>query len=435
MRRRLGPAMVSFRGRVKMNPSVRMRGTAVAVIGLAIVTLALPSAGLAGSAATDGTRRLAVFDRKPSPKDAQFYNDQWNLKAIRAKAGWPAERANPATLVAIVDTGIDYLHPDLAGRVDLVKSKSYLDEVSRGLCQPGEPGTPYRPSATVVDEDAAAIALGRHPVTDFHSHGTGVSALIASNAQFLAGVTQRTTLFGVKVHGVRRTNCLSVYLAGIRYAADAGADVIHLSIPLEFDQNLFPGAVGRIEDTLAYAHAQGAVLVAAAGNAPAGSPPTDIGQGNMFRFCKPAVVFCVSATGPASAEQVEEPYWDEIAAYSNFGSPIDVAGPGGTGPALTPIVGVPLVCSRVTQPTPQPKASDVCQGGETLTWESTGTSFGAAVTSGLAALLVGILGKDRPGEIEGVIERSAVDLGTPGWDKYYGHGRIDVKRAVREALP
>jgi subtilisin family serine protease len=413
-----------------MKHVAKMRWAAVAVTGLAVMALVLPGAGLAGSSADDGSPRPALADRKLSADHAEFYNDQWNLKAIRAKAGWPAEPATPSTLVAVVDTGIDYLHPDLAGLVDLELSRSFLDAESRGLCQAGEPGVPYRPSATVVDEDAAASALGRHPVTDFHSHGTGVSALIASNAHFLAGVTQRTTLFGVKVHGVRRTNCLSVYLEGIEYAVEQGADVIHLSIPLEFTEAQFPAAVERINTTLQDAHEAGAVLVVAAGNAAA-----DLDQGTQFRFCKPAVVFCVSATGPASAEQVEEPYWDEIAAYSNFGSPIDVAGPGGTGSPQTPTVGVRLVCSRVTQPTPQPKASDVCQGGETLTWESTGTSFGAAVTSGLAALLVGMLGQDRPNDIEAVIERSAVDLGAPGKDVYYGHGRIDVRNAVAAVAP
>ena len=164
-------------------------------------------------------------------------------------------------LVAIVDTGIDYLHPDLGirrnadgsagdgGLVDLQKSTSLITEVPAGSTCAGEPGLPYRANRTrdPFNEIVEATARGRALVTDFHSHGTGVSGLIASQAHWLAGVTQRTTLFGVKVHGVGRTNCLSVYLAGIVYAADAGADVIHLSIPLEFDEldPRFPGSRRR----------------------------------------------------------------------------------------------------------------------------------------------------------------------------------------------
>jgi hypothetical protein len=48
---------------------------------------------------------------------------------------------------------------------------------------------------------------------------------------------------------------------------------------------------------------------------------------------------------------------------------------------------------------------------------------------------VGMLGQDRPNDIEAVIERSAVDLGAPGKDVYYGHGRIDVRNAVAAVAP
>jgi len=65
-----------------------------------------------------------------------------------------------------------------------------------------------------------------------------------------------------------------------------------------------------------------------------------------------------------------------------------------------------------------------------LLWESTGTSFGAAVTSGLAALLVSRMGHGQPDQIRAVIEKSADDLGQPGTDPYYGKGRINVARAM-----
>ena len=420
-----------------MSVSIRPRIAVLVAIGVGLGGLAAPGRGEAVAIAAAG-----------SPADAEFYSSQqWNLKAIRAKAGWPTEPvpATPAdeVLVAIVDTGIDYLHPDLGirrnadgspgdgGLVDLDKSTSLITEVPAGTTCVGEPGLPYRANRTrdPFNEIAEATARGRELVTDFHSHGTGVSGLIASQAHWLAGVTQRTTLFGVKVHGMGRTNCLSVYLAGIRYAADEGADVIHLSIPLEFDEldPRFPGAVSAINDALGYAHARGAVLVAAAGNAPAGSPPSNLDEGTTFRFCEGNHVFCVSATGTDLVDLVEEPYWDEIASYSNFGSSIDVAGPGGT--AAVPVW---LTCSRVTLFSGAPQAP--CRAGDP-TWTSTGTSFGAAATSGLAALLKGIDPDATPTRIEALIEDSAVDLGVQGFDVRFGEGRIDVKRAVRLVMP
>jgi subtilisin family serine protease len=346
--------------------------------------------------------------------DAEFYKRQWNLKAIHAHAAFANGSASGSeeVLVAIVDTGIDYLHPDLVGRVDLDRSTSLLS--SSTSCLASDPGTPY--NKLPFDEDQRAKDMGREAVTDFHSHGTAVSGLIVSNAVALAGVTQRTTLFGVKVHGVRRQNCLSVYLAGIRYAADQGADVIHLSIPLEFEESV-PGAVARVNEALDYAHEKGAVLVAAAGNNTA-----NLDQGTRFRFCEGAHVFCVSATGPADADLVDEPYWDEPAAYTNFGSAIDVAGPGGT-----TAVPVWLTCSRVTLFDGAPQAP--CRAGK-LVWQSTGTSFGAAATSGLAALVASYVDEGTPNEIEEIVTRSATDLGAAGPDPYYGMGRIDVKKAV-----
>jgi subtilisin family serine protease len=384
-----------------------------------------------------------------SPKDAQFYRLQWNMKAMRAHAAFSigaegaAEAAdgNRRILVAIVDTGIDYEHPDLGiavnedgsagngGRVDLKLSKSLLLPLGERptVCEsePGtkEPGTPYAPIAGV--DEGLANPLGLQPEMDFHSHGTAIAGLVASNAQYLAGLTQQTTLFAVKAHGMSRINCLSVYLEAIRYAAEKGADVIHLSIPLDINMNDFPTARDRVNAMLDYAHEQGAVLVAAAGNVPTGGVNLDEDPA-IFRFCEGNHVICLSATGPISADQVEDPFWDRIAAYSNYGSDIDVAGPGGT-----TAVPVTLTCS--THAKFGGAAQAPCRNGS-YKWESTGTSFGAGATSGLAALLFRVTGSDDPGLIGQIIQQTADDLGDAGEDDFYGSGRINVKEAVDYAL-
>jgi lantibiotic leader peptide-processing serine protease len=368
----------------------------------------LEPADLAAGDATDVSTQSHA-----SPTAATFYPRQWNLRAIGADVAWDAGRLGKSEVsAAILDTGIDYLHPDLLSRVDLSRSVSLLSD----------------PVSDPSDEDALVQARfpGRHLITDLHSHGTAVSALIASNAHLLAGVTQQTTLFGVKVHDRTRRNRISAYLKGIIYAADHEADVIHLSIPLEFNKHENPGLVAAVNRAINYAHREGAVMVAAAGNA-AQSLDHDA---DRFRFCNAVHVICVSATGPTSAAGVNGPWEnpDAVAPYTNFGrSAIDVAGPGGTA-ASVPATRVWLVCSQATLVTGVP--SSVCIGGRSLIWSSTGTSFGAAATSGLAALLVSTMGKDRPEQIEAAIEKSADDLGDPGTDPYYGRGRINVARAV-----
>jgi subtilisin family serine protease len=367
-----------------------------------------------------------------SPTDAEFYGRQWNMQAIHADAVFRsgAEAAADAAdgdrkiLVAVVDTGIDYEHPDLAGLVDLTLSKRVDFPTS---CE-GEPGTPYAPAPDfqgIVLDETADNPRGKHEFMDFHSHGTAIAGLVASNAIHLAGLTQRTTLFAVKAHGVSRTNCLSVYLNAITYAANNGADVIHLSIPLEFDMDEFPGARQRVNDVLTYAHERGAVLVAAAGNVPTGGIDLDADPA-QFRFCEGKHVICVSATGTTSAALVRAPEWDRIAAYSNFGSDIDVAGPGGT--AAVPVT---LTCSTNTRFGGAPQA--LCRAGSKI-WTSTGTSFGAGATSGLAALLFRVSGSEEPTRIWKIIDRTADDVDVAGDDVKSGSGRINVERAVDYAL-
>jgi subtilisin family serine protease len=211
-----------------------------------------------------------------------------------------------------------------------------------------------------------------------------------------------------------------VYLAAVRAAADKGADVIHMSFPLEFSEAEFPGTFKQLKkeanETMEYAHTRGAILVAAAGNA---GQLVDA-QSNVFRFCVAKHVVCVSATGVS----------DVAVANTNYGPAIDVAGPGGT-----PARRVPLVCSTETRVSDPALAAFQCTSDPLDGWLSTGTSFGAAATSGLLAMLVDRIGKDRPDDVIEALRASTVDLGKHGKDDLYGHGRIDVAKAHAVPVP
>lgn len=360
---------------------------------------------VAAEAPTDALATSSTLSR-PLPDKAKYYARQWNLReAIKADVAWHAGYVGSSDVnVFILDTGVDYLVPDLVGRVDLNRSVSFVPASS--------------------DEYARAAAKGRYAFTDFHSHGTAVAALIASNADSLAGVTQKSTLVSVKVLDRFRTGLVTTFLRGISYAANHGADLVHLSLAYPgFAKHDSTGLVSAINRAINYAHRQGAVVVAAAGN---NSVDIDHNQDN-WRFCDAPHVICVSATGPTSAGGVNGPWAnvDNVAPYTNFGrSVISVAGPGGNN---APNLKVWLTCSReglVRIGNPKP-----CAEGKRL-WESFGTTFGAAVTSGLAALLVSRMGHGRPDQIRAVIEQSADDLGQAGTDPYYGKGRINVARAM-----
>lgn len=355
-----------------------------------------------------------------NPAAALQFGRQWNLKAIHAESAWDVGELGSADVtVAVLDTGIDTRHPDLEGLVDLERSKSLIKKSKQ--CPVGDPGTP-----SGTDEDREAIDRGLPKITDFHGHGTGVSGLISSNAVHLAGVTQRTTLIGVKVHDRGRRNCLTAYLDAVKYAADNGADVIHMSFPLEFSKTDFPGAAERANETMQYAHRKGAVLVAAAGNDGRFMDPAS----DVFRFCVADHVICVAATGPPTAADLYEPAWDARAAYANFGPAIFVAGPGGT--TASADTQAWLVCAQNSLVTTGPPS--LCRTAPHLVWRSTGTSFGAAATSGLLALLVDRIGANRPDDIREALRQSVEDRGDPGFDQLFGHGRIDVAKALETSI-
>jgi subtilisin family serine protease len=79
----------------------------------------------------------------PDPATAVGYPRQWHMRAVRADAAWAAGHlGSPTVRVGILDTGIDYLHPDLYGLVDLALSRSYLRPRRTRASLPGRTRSP-----------------------------------------------------------------------------------------------------------------------------------------------------------------------------------------------------------------------------------------------------------------------------------------------------
>src|SRR5438034_874873 len=181
---------------------------------------------------------LATTDATASPTAAQFYARQWNLRAVFAPEAWAAGfLGSRDVVVAILDTGIDYTNPDLAGLVDLDRSISF------------------------VPEDVTRHYPGRLPFADLFWHGTAVASAVASNASVLAGVNRYVTLLAVKVADSTNNHTVGRLISGIVYAADQGADVINLSRGSERDKSQSPGFVAAFERAVNYAFRKGALVV------------------------------------------------------------------------------------------------------------------------------------------------------------------------------
>ena len=332
------------------------------------------------------------------PTTAVVFARQWDMRAIRADAAWSAGRLGSAGVrVAILDSGIDYLYPDLAGLVDLSRSVSFVPE---------------------DDAVVAALFPTRNPVTDLHWHGTHIASTVASHANLVAGVTSRTTLMAVKVLNQHNLGRTSTFLRGVLYAADHDADVISMSLGGDLDKSQFHGAAHYINRVFNYGYRQGALIVVGAGN---DAMDLDRSGSLYMEFCDTPNVICVSATGPRSGG-LNGPWTDvdAFAPYSNFGrSAISVAAPGGT------IAGAWVLgaCSQTSLELPNCASSPKLL----LAW---GTSMATPHVSGLAALLVHEIGHDRPAQVRARILQTADDLGQPGVDPFYGNGRINVARAL-----
>ena len=311
----------------------------------------------------------AVPASPAAPATAFFFPRQWHLRAISVDKAWTAGLTGASAIkVAILDTGIGYTHADLAGRVDLTRSVSF------------------------VPQDDAVVAEefpGAHPIADIGYHGTHVAATVASNALAAAGVTSQTTLIGVKVCSVVTGGCPSgAVFAGIQHAVDNGANIINMSLGGALQMRALPGYVSVLNRLFGYAAQRGVSVIVAAGNAradldhnlyPNAEGVLTFYPGLYATYCSTTHTICVSATGPTAGASVNGPWTniDAPATYTNYGrSVINVAGPGGNtgGPVWA-------ACSPFSLVVP------VCQTG-TFVVGLAGTSMATPHVSGVAALIM-----------------------------------------------
>jgi subtilisin family serine protease len=249
--------------------------------------------------------------------------------------------------IAVIDSSIEADHPELAGSI-------------------------------VEQFDALGSKEGPHV------HGTGIAGAIASHARLMGGAP-KAQILAIRAFGVSSGTAQSssyVVLKALDYAAAHKAQIVNMSFAGPKDT--------LIERGIAALAGRGIVMVAAAGNAGAKSPP-------LYPAANPHVI-AVSATNAQ----------DELLAASNRGSYVCVAAPG----------------ADIFLPAPDGKYQ-----------MTSGTSFSAAYVSALAALMLERHPGLKPEEVRAILTRTARDLGSPGRDDLFGAGEADAFAAVQAATP
>ena len=281
--------------------------------------------------------------------------DQYSLDQMRVRDAWQRTTGG-GNLIAVLDTGVQSSHPDLVGRV--VRGRDF------------------------VNDDTSAA--------DDNGHGTWVAGIIAANtndAYGMAGISWSDKILPVKVMNREGTGTTADLIAGIRWSADKGADVINMSVGgYPYSQVM--------QDAVNYAFAKGAVLVGAAGNNR---------REERFYPASYANVISVSGTQPD----------DEFSNWSSYGPAVDVSAPGSS--VLT------TNCFKCTY------ADHDSWGHHILI---SGTSFATPNVSGVLALIRARFPDATPQQVVNRLFNTVDDLGYPGWDNRYGRGRVNANRAL-----
>ena len=300
------------------------------------------------------------------PNDSVFPY-QWSLDKIDASQAWDLHTGDPETVVAVIDWGVDYDHRDLRGNM-------WVNDAEAN----GETGVDDDENGYVDDVYGYDFSGGQgDPIdTTGNGHGThcaGIAAAQGNNLLLITGVCWDARVMALKFDGTETDAATAMY-----YAVANGADVT---------SNSYGGRnpEATVEQAIQYAHSQGVVMVAAAGNESSSS---------LFYPAAYDHMIAVASTDTN----------DEKASHSNYGSWVDIAAPG---------VGI----------------YSLYPGGGLF--NLSGTSMACPHVAGAAALLLSLHPTLTPDEVRDVLMDTADPI-APG---ICASGRLNLASAMAAAAP
>jgi subtilisin family serine protease len=426
-------------------------GLAALAAALFVVALVQPTSG-ATTAAIDGATAAGMcataYPGTTGPD--QLSPCQWDMPVIHAGEAH-ATATGAGVKVGVIDGGVDFTHPDLAGAIDVAHSCSFIFSA-----------TPTADPEEVANGDCS----NKQAVQDLQGHATHVSTTIAGRANGIGivGVAPEATIVALKACTIMGFCFADSVAAALRYAGDQHLDVVNLSLFADPFLYFCANDAGQravlldLQSAARYAEQRGVVIVAAAGNevndlghpvtdeiSPDWPPDTAVVR-DVRNNCRVAPaelpgVVTVSAVGV-----------NTLASYSNVGTPVDVTAPGGDAgqtPASTFGRGRILAGWSSTDATGTWEALSntnraVLSGGGRYVWIS-GTSMASPHAAGVAALIRGEHPGMPQGAVAALVRSSATPLACPanwpandprqctgglGNTSFFGGGMVNAAGAV-----
>ena len=314
------------------------------------------------------------FDTLPMKADAD----------MDMELAWDLETGSSEVIIALLDSGVKLDHPDLRNRL----WSNPLDTID-GIDNDG--------NGHIDDFQGWNFISQSNNPNDRNGHGTQMMSLMAAeanNQMGLAGIDWHSRIMNCQVLNRNNSGMHSWWAEGLYYATDMGADIINLSLGGGSSSQL-------LEEAIQYASERGVVLVSAMGNFDTDLP--------FYPAAYPETI-AVGATN--ALDQRAAPFFQGGLTGSNYNTYIDVVAPGDYLYALS-------------------------HDQDTFAYLlDAGTSQACAMVSGVCGLLLAQDTSRSSADIREILQTTAEDQvgapteDTPGFDSYYGYGRVNAHQAL-----